>query len=220
MPIDMNKRNARINEIRIMNNGLKAKIIDYRSSIDLDIEFENGMIVENTHYNTFKNGGIKCPLIVNKVDNYIQIINANINPNFEFIIDSDDSYILNFGSWSPDAYGYAENKNGRKLHRLIMNAPNGMAVDHINGNIADNRKSNLRICVNSENLRNRGAQRNNTSGYKGVSWCKQSNKWRSSICLNKKRIYLGLFTNKLDAANAYNQAAIKYFGEFAFLNKI
>lgn len=220
MSININKRNARINEIRTMNNGLKAKIIDYRSCLDIDVEFENGEKVINIQYDAFKRGGVKCPLIINKIDNYIHVLNANISSNFEFTIDAEDEYILKFGLWSPDAYGYAENKNGGKLHRLIMNAPDGMAVDHINGDITDNRKSNLRICVNSENLRNRGAQRNNKSGYKGVSWHKPTGKWVAMICINKKRKYLGVFINKKDAAIAYNEASIKYHGEFAYINKI
>lgn len=215
-----NLLNERVNEIRIMNNGLKATIIKYNNANNIDIQFENGQILKKIQYHRFKKGGIKCPLIIKKYNNHLKITNENINPKFEFTIDSEDSYILDYGLWSPDAYGYAENKNGKKLHRLIMNAPKGMSIDHINGDKSDNRKSNLRICTNSENLRNRGSQSNNTSGYKGVSWSKELKKWRTQICINKKHIHVGLFKDKIEAAKAYNEAAIKYHGEFAKLNEI
>ena len=93
-------------------------------------------------------------------------------------------------------------------------------VDHRNGNKLDNRKSNLRICSRSENQMNRGKQKNNTSGFKGVSQIKMNQKWVAYIKVNYKRIYIGCFLKKVDAARAYNMAALKYHGEFGLLNKV
>ena len=104
------------------------------------------------------------------------------------------------------------------IHRLIMDAPKGMDVDHINGNPLDNRKSNLRICTHAENQRNKGAYKNNTSGYKGVSWYKRDKKWIAGIKHNNKGIYIGLFEDKEEAARAYDKKAKELHGEFAYLN--
>ena len=104
------------------------------------------------------------------------------------------------------------------IHRLIMDAPKGMDVDHINGNPLDNRKSNLRICTHTENNRNRGANKNNTSGYKGAYWHKQNKKWRAQIVRNNKAIHIGLYESKEEAARAYDKKAKELHGEFAYLN--
>ena len=98
-----------------------------------------------------------------------------------------------------------------------MNPPLGMQVDHINGDRLDNRRENLRIVTNWQNQMNRGMTINNSSGYKGVR-LRRSGKWEAQIRVNKKAIFLGRFYDKLDAAHAYDDAAKKYFGEFARLN--
>ena len=104
------------------------------------------------------------------------------------------------------------------IHRLIMDAPKGMEVDHINGNPLDNRKSNLRICTIAENLRNKGAGKNNTSGYKGVSWVKRNKRWLAQIKHNGKQVYIGHYKNKEEAARAYDKKAKELHGEYAYLN--
>lgn len=94
--------------------------------------------------------------------------------------------------------------------------PSGL-IDHINGNPADNRISNLRECNNAQNLAN-GAPRAGTSRFKGVVWRPSNRKWISNITVRGKYIHLGTFNSETDAANAYDAAAKLYFGEFARLN--
>lgn len=113
--------------------------------------------------------------------------------------------------------------NGKKstisMSREIMKCPPGMVVDHINGDTLDNQRKNLRICTIGENNRNSQVEKNRT-GYKGVSWNKGGKKWMVQIAPNRTKMYLGCFTDPQKAAMAYNEAAKKYFGEFAKLNII
>ena len=113
-------------------------------------------------------------------------------------------------------------KNGKwsvlHLHRIIMRAPKGMDVDHINGNGLDNRKRNLRICTRSQNLMNGKKKRKNK--YKGTSWDKRKKKWEAFIGYNHKKISLGYYKKAKEAGKAYNAGAKKIFGKFARLNKI
>ena len=148
------------------------------------------------------------------------------------IVDDEDFEYLNQWSWrlvkdTKDKTGYAgkgSRKQGRYfltwMHRLLIDVPEHMYVDHINGNSLDNRRENLRIATRSQNQHNRTIQKNNTSGYKGVKWSKRSNKWQVAIGINGTRIHLGYYENKHVAAKVYNDAALKYLGEFALLNII
>lgn len=100
-----------------------------------------------------------------------------------------------------------------KMHRIILGVTDPrVIIDHINRNPLDNTRGNLRICTASQNMANKVTESNKT-GFKGV-------KIISIIKVNNKRINLGTFSTIKDAAIAYNNAAIKYFGEFAVLNKI
>mgnify|MGYP003392956036 CR=1 FL=1 len=154
-------------------------------------------------------------------------------PNNLFtMVDDEDFEIINKFKWNcstnrsklPYVQRYTPFLNKKrsciKLHRQIMSAKEGQYVDHINGNSLDNRKVNLRICTNKENSRNSRISRNNTSGYKGVIWNKRNKNWRARIGLEGKMFDLGSYKNKEDAAKAYNDGAIKYYGEYANLNII
>jgi len=100
------------------------------------------------------------------------------------------------------------------LHRIILNAPKDMQVDHINGNRLDNRRENLRLCTHQQNCMNRKPV---TPGYKGVSWAK--GKWRAQIRYQGYTHYLGNnFDAPEEAAQAYDEKAKELFGEFARLN--
>ena len=87
-------------------------------------------------------------------------------------------------------------------------------IDHINGIKTDNRIENLRLATNAQNGKNYGANKTNTSGIKGVSWCKQTQKWRAFIRVDGKQLDKGRHLNK-DVAIAFRQAAeIEHFGEW------
>lgn len=140
------------------------------------------------------------------------------------LVDDDDFERLIVSKWCVSAQGYAI-RHLRKfqfgstmMHREILGAPKDMDVDHVNLNKLDNRRVNLRLCKMSQNIANSGKRKNNTSGYKGVSWSKQNKKWYACIKVNRKTIDLGRYDNILDAVEAHDVAAKKYFGEFARIN--
>lgn len=137
------------------------------------------------------------------------------------IIDDEDFDLLNQYKWRIDAHGYAvTGKKNIFMHRMIMRAKKGQIIDHINHDTLDNRKINLRFCVSVENSRNRQLNKNNSSGYKGVSLHKMCGKWQARIKLPNKRKSLGLFSDRVEAAKAYNKAAKLYYGEYAYTNII
>lgn len=104
------------------------------------------------------------------------------------------------------------------MHRVIMDAPRDKDVDHVNGNGLDNRKSNLRLVDDSVNQQNRHRMSLNTSGYRGVTWDKQSKKWRAGIKKTGKSYHLGLHTTREDAARAYDDGARRLYGPKAWTN--
>lgn len=103
------------------------------------------------------------------------------------------------------------------LHRFILNAPDNLLVDHIDGNGLNNQKSNLRLCTASQNCMNSKTRSTSSSGYRGVTWDAQTKKWRATITQNGKMKNLGRFTEIADAIEARNSAEKKVFGEFARL---
>ena len=114
---------------------------------------------------------------------------------------------------------YSEGKRRQVLmHRQILNPPDDMQIDHEDHNGLNCQKNNLRHCTVSQNHWNSQLYRSNTSGFKGVSWEKESGKWVSYIKFNGKTKNLGRYFSKQQAALAYNKAAINLFGEFAYLN--
>lgn len=120
------------------------------------------------------------------------------------------------GVWQP----LTKNTKILYLHRLILDAKPRQYVDHINGNTLDNRLENLRICSNRENLNNRGKNKNNTSGYKGVHFVKRckTKPWCAQIMHKGQSIHLGYYSSDLEAAKVYDNAAKLYHKEFAKLN--
>jgi hypothetical protein len=137
------------------------------------------------------------------------------------IVDDEDFESLNKFRWYCDRkYAVREiMRQGIKeriyMHRLIANAPDHLEVDHINGDGADNRKDNLRLCTHAENLRNRGRAKHNASGHKGVWFSKQSNRFIAETRLNGKKIHVGSFKTAEEASEAYKAKALEVHGDFA-----
>lgn len=139
------------------------------------------------------------------------------------LVDDADYEWLNQFKWYAlllsDKYWYARRSKRPVvlMHRLILNPPEGMDSDHINRNGLDNRRSNLRVCTRSQNQHN-SISKGGKSKYKGVYLF--NGKWGARIMSNYNNTFLGCFNSEIEAAEAYNRAAIKYHGEFARLNEI
>jgi len=113
------------------------------------------------------------------------------------------------------------------MHRVIMDNIHNRClspyeiIDHIDGDKLNNRRSNLRVTTTLQNRLNSKKRSDATSSqYKGVQWRKDEGKWHARITVNKRLISLGYFKDEKDAALTYNEAAKKYFGEFANLNQL
>jgi hypothetical protein len=131
------------------------------------------------------------------------------------LFDEEDSDIVARHNWYALEYVLSTTTPRVRLHRLIMGAKRGELVDHINGDTLDNRRSNLRFATKAENSRN-ARIKGGSSRFKGVSF----NGWAAHIRVDGKLKHLGRFATEEEAARAYNEAAIRHFGEFARLNEL
>jgi hypothetical protein len=108
-------------------------------------------------------------------------------------------------------------------HRIIwemlrQDIPGDLVIDHIDGDRSNNRIENLRLCTFRENHYNRKIPSHNKSGFKGVSWHKQKQKWVAQIKIEGRNKFLGFFDDPLEAYGAYCEKAIEYYGEYARLD--
>jgi len=116
------------------------------------------------------------------------------------------------------ARGYIKGDKMRFMHRFILSISDPkIMIDHKNRNGLDNRKENLRICTSKQNHSNVEKYKG-TSKYKGVSWDKKSNKWKASLTTDNKSRHLGFFVDEVEAAKAYDSAAIEIFKEYSCIN--
>lgn len=124
------------------------------------------------------------------------------------IVDNENFELLSKYNWHFHSSGYARTSTPRKIymHRIILGAENKELCDHINRNKLDNRKSNLRIVNATESIINTNIRKDNTSGYKGVSWDKSRNKWQVFITSYKKTKSLGRYEKLKEAIKARKQA--------------
>lgn len=152
----------------------------------------------------------------------------------EFIVDDEDFDIVSKYKWMAVKTKYTAYARSTltkmhpvriRMHRLIMNPPDGMDVDHIDGNGRNNQRSNLRICTRAENqwhqrIWDNNAKSGKTSRFKGVHWASKEKRWSAVCTKGKKTIHVGRFKSEIEAALAYNTKAIELYGEFATLNTI
>lgn len=151
-----------------------------------------------------------------------------LTQGFWAVLDAEDAYLVCGRDWharkcSGPVYAVANghpDENGKRgqiqMHRLIMGAPKGILVDHRDGNGLNNRRSNLRLATKAENARNKPAHRNNRSGLKGVHWSQVNRRWIALITHDGQKHHLGTFGTKEEASAAYEAAAIRLHGEFAY----
>jgi len=139
------------------------------------------------------------------------------------IVDAADYERVNAYKWCATGSGrraYACRRHeGRmiSMHRFLMNPPSWLVVDHIDGNGLNNRRSNLRICTQQQNVQN-SRPKGKSSRYKGVCRDKSKNRWVVWVRYGGHNHYVGSFRDEIDAARAYDRKAYELFGEFAWLN--
>ncbi len=138
------------------------------------------------------------------------------------IVDAEDyDWLTSLGGWYIScgyAARYVEKINGKvrliRMHQLLTRCGRKEQVDHRNYNRLDNRRWNLRPCTKSQNMMNRGATKSSSTGLKGVTFEKQTQRWKAQIMVDYKNINLGKFDTPEEAHAAYCEAAKKHHGEF------
>lgn len=137
------------------------------------------------------------------------------------IVDDEDFELVNQYQWRGHKGGNSDNHiyavTRLRMHRLVMQAPPGMVVDHINGDTLDNRKCNLRLCTTSQNQQN-SRPRKGTSRYKGVSYNAKKKKWLGAFMANGKVHYVGCFTSEEQWAKAVDKKRKEVCGDYATTN--
>lgn len=147
------------------------------------------------------------------------------------LVDDQDFNWLNEFNWyahkgkSPGLWYVSRGVNKPKrttisMHRLILDVPQGVDIDHIDRNGLNNQRNNLRVATKIQNAGNQRKIVGASSRYKGVTWHKRDNRWQAQLQTKKRMLFLGTFTIEQEAALAYDEAAMKYFGAYAYTNKM
>lgn len=163
-------------------------------------------------------------------------INSKVYGSMNVYYDDNDHEIISEKTWSlwksggktPKFYAITTNstKTGEKqrilyMHRILMNPPQGIQIDHRDGDGLNNQRANIRLATHSQNHMNKRSWRAPKSGYRGVFLQVQTkSKYTAQICVNGKTIMVCGFNSPKDAAKEYNNLAIKHHGEFAVLNQL
>ena len=233
---------------KLSNEEITLRLFDRFGTKIVCLELYKGMFYKHkfkcecsnkweTKYSNILNSSIGCPLCAKvssfkgnkyllkhkkfKDCNGIVITNKKGRIVGIALIDSEDKELCKKYTWHLDSDGYVvSTTTGKtvKLHRLVMKPPLDKEIDHIKHNTLDNRKSKLRICTRQQNAINIQISSRNNSGIKGVSE-KFSGKHEVNIRVNGKDKYLGRYSCIKKATKVYNKAAVKYYGEFACINK-
>lgn len=137
------------------------------------------------------------------------------------IVDDEDFELVSQYQWRAHKGGNSEHHvyavTRLRMHRLVMQAPPGMIVDHINGDTLDNRKSNLRLCTTAQNQQNTRS-RTGSSRYKGVSFNAKKKRWRGAFMANGQNYYVGCFATEEEAARAVDKKRKEVCGDFSTTN--
>ena len=145
------------------------------------------------------------------------------NSPLKAIIDDDDFECVSQYKWTLQSGGYVRTFVGKSvlyLHRLVMGASGKLEIDHIDRNKLDCRKSNLRFATRTQNSANKDCNKGNPIKVKGVRWDDTRNKYLARIGYDGITKNLGRYVNLIDAARAYNEAAIRIYGEYANINNL
>ena len=148
-----------------------------------------------------------------------------LTKGYEAIISSADAHLVERHNWvvvikkCNKIYAYRSiGPRGKQrtiyMHRVIMNAPDGYEVDHVNGDGLDNRRQNMRLVTHQQNLCNQLISSKNRSGFRGVSWDKNMKTWRAQITVHYKMKFLGLFESAESAHAAYVEASKMLHGQY------
>lgn len=143
--------------------------------------------------------------------------------NKECVVSKDSFNTVLPYTWCVDGTGHVMSRTfGKavKMHRLLTGADAGEYVDHIDGNPLNNVISNLRICTKKQNEYNQKRRMDNSSGYKGVSYCNRRKRYRAYINKDGHQFHVGYYHHAEEAANAYNKKAKELFGDYARLNVV